>query len=159
MHDLSLIVMLAGALAVALVMGWLTQRIGLSTLVGYILAGILVGPHTPGFVADAQSARQMAEIGVILLMFGVGMHFHPQELLRVWRIAARVLVLVVTNPTLAEKMRICSAARRLNPRITILATSESEAERAWLQEFGVTVVSDMYDEMSTALARAVRRAL
>jgi CPA2 family monovalent cation:H+ antiporter-2 len=87
MHDLSVIVLLAGALAVALVMGWCTQRLGLSTLVGYILAGIAVGPHTPGFVANAQLASQMAEIGVILLMFGVGLHFHPQELLRVWRIA------------------------------------------------------------------------
>jgi CPA2 family monovalent cation:H+ antiporter-2 len=87
MHDLSLIVMLAGALAVALVMGWITQRLGLSTLVGFILAGVIVGPHTPGFVAEARPAQQLAEIGVILLMFGVGMHFHPQELLRVWRIA------------------------------------------------------------------------
>jgi hypothetical protein len=87
MHDLSVIGLLAGALAVALVMGWVTQRLGLSTLVGYILAGIVVGPHTPGFVADARLAAQMAEIGVILLMFGVGLHFHPQELLRVWRIA------------------------------------------------------------------------
>jgi CPA2 family monovalent cation:H+ antiporter-2 len=87
MHDLSVIVLLAGALAVALVMGWITQRLGLSTLVGYVLAGIVVGPHTPGFVADTRMAAQMAEIGVILLMFGVGLHFHPQELLRVWRIA------------------------------------------------------------------------
>jgi CPA2 family monovalent cation:H+ antiporter-2 len=87
MHDLSVIVMLAGALAVALVMGTITQRIGLSTLVGYIVAGIIVGPYTPGFVADTALATQMAEIGVILLMFGVGLHFHPQELLRVWRIA------------------------------------------------------------------------
>ena len=82
MHDLSIIVTLAGGLAVALVFGWLTQRLGLSTLVGYMLAGIVVGPHTPGFVADAALAAQMAEIGVILLMFGVGLHFHPQELLR-----------------------------------------------------------------------------
>jgi CPA2 family monovalent cation:H+ antiporter-2 len=87
MHDLSIIVTLAGALAVALAFGWATQRIGLSTLVGYLLAGVVVGPFTPGFVADRQLASQMAEIGVILLMFGVGMHFHPQELLRVWRIA------------------------------------------------------------------------
>jgi len=87
MHDLSVIVTLAGGLAVALAFGWVTQRLGLSTLVGYMLAGIAVGPHTPGFVADAALASQMAEIGVILLMFGVGMHFHPQELLRVWRIA------------------------------------------------------------------------
>jgi K+:H+ antiporter len=87
MHDLSIIITLAGGLAVALVFGWVTQRLGLSTLVGYMLAGIVVGPYTPGFVADAGLASQMAEIGVILLMFGVGLHFHPQELLRVWRIA------------------------------------------------------------------------
>ena len=87
MHDLAVISTLAGGLAAALVFGWITQRLGLSTLVGYMLAGILVGPHTPGFVADPRLASQMAEIGVILLMFGVGMHFHPQELLRVWRIA------------------------------------------------------------------------
>jgi CPA2 family monovalent cation:H+ antiporter-2 len=87
MHDFSIIVTLAGGLAVALVFGWVTQRLGLSTLVGYMLAGIVVGPYTPGFVADAGLASQMAEIGVILLMFGVGLHFHPQELLRVWRIA------------------------------------------------------------------------
>ena len=87
MHDFPLISTLAGGLAAALVFGWITQRLGLSTLVGYMLAGILVGPHTPGFVADASLATQMAEVGVILLMFGVGMHFHPQELLRVWRVA------------------------------------------------------------------------
>ena len=87
MHDLSVIVTLAGGLAVALVLGWITRSLGLSTLVGYMLAGIVVGPFTPGFVADAKLAQQMAEIGVILLMFSVGMHFHPQELLRVRRIA------------------------------------------------------------------------
>ena len=87
MHDLTLLVTLAGGLAFALVFGALTRRIGLSTLVGYMLAGIVVGPFTPGFVADAGLASQLAEIGVILLMFGVGMHFHPQELLRVWKLA------------------------------------------------------------------------
>jgi CPA2 family monovalent cation:H+ antiporter-2 len=87
MHDLTVITTLTGALAVALIFGWVTQRLGLSTLVGYLLAGVVVGPYTPGFVADGHLASQMAEIGVILLMFGVGMHFHPQELLRVWRIA------------------------------------------------------------------------
>ena len=87
MHDLTLIVTLAGGLAGALVLGALTRRLGLSTLVGYMLAGILVGPNTPGFVADQHLAAQLSEIGVILLMFGVGLHFHPQELLRVWRLA------------------------------------------------------------------------
>ena len=87
MHDLPIITTLAGALAFALILGWATQRLGLSTLVGYLLAGILVGPSTPGFIADSELAAQMSEIGVILLMFGVGLHFHPQELLRVWKIA------------------------------------------------------------------------
>jgi CPA2 family monovalent cation:H+ antiporter-2 len=87
MPDASVIATLAGALAIALALGWTTGRLGLSTLVGYMLAGVVVGPYTPGFVADAQLAAQMAEIGVILLMFGVGMHFHPEELLQVRRIA------------------------------------------------------------------------
>jgi CPA2 family monovalent cation:H+ antiporter-2 len=87
MHDLTIISLLAGGLAFALVVGWITHRLGLSTLVGYLLAGIAVGPHTPGFVADRGVAAQFAEIGVILLMFGIGMHFHPRDLLRVKRIA------------------------------------------------------------------------
>ena len=87
MHDLSVVLTLAGGLAAALLFGWVTQRLGLSTIVGYMLAGIAVGPFTPGFVADARLATPMAEIGVILLMFGVGLHFHPQDLLRVWRTA------------------------------------------------------------------------
>lgn len=87
MHDLTIIFMLTGALTSALALGWLTQRLGLSPLVGYLLAGIVVGPYTPGFVAEPELATQLAEIGVILLMFGVGLHFHPEELLRVWRVA------------------------------------------------------------------------
>ena len=86
-HDLTILTTLAGALAVALLLGWLTQRIGLSPLVGYLLAGIVLGPHTPGFVADAEIAAELAEIGVILLMFGVGLHFHLKDLLAVRRIA------------------------------------------------------------------------
>lgn len=87
MHHLDIVITLAAGLAVALLFGALTRRIGLSTLVGYLLAGVVVGPYTPGFVADQGLASQLAEIGVILLMFGVGLHFHPQELLRVWRLA------------------------------------------------------------------------
>ena len=87
MHDLTLIYTLTGALAVALLFGWITQRLGLSTLVGYLLAGVAVGPYTPGFVADAGLASRLAEIGVILLMFSVGMHFDLRDLLRVKRIA------------------------------------------------------------------------
>ena len=83
MHGYDLILTLTGGLGVALVLGYLTQRLGLSPIVGYLLAGMLVGPHTPGFVADAALAEQLAEIGVILLMFGVGLQFHLDELLAV----------------------------------------------------------------------------
>ncbi len=87
MQNLNLIVTLAGGLIGAVVFGYITQRLGWSPIVGYLLAGILVGPHTPGFVADAHMAEQLAEVGVILLMFGVGLHFHLKDLLAVRRIA------------------------------------------------------------------------
>jgi K+:H+ antiporter len=87
MHALDLILMLAGGLGAALVGGYVTHRLGLSPIVGYLFAGILVGPHTPGFVADQHLAEQLAEVGVILLMFGIGLHFHFDDLLAVRRIA------------------------------------------------------------------------
>jgi CPA2 family monovalent cation:H+ antiporter-2 len=87
MHEAGLIFTLAGGLAAALVCGYATHRIGLSPIVGYLAAGLLVGPYTPGFVADTGMATQLAEIGVILLMFGVGLQFHLEELLAVRRIA------------------------------------------------------------------------
>lgn len=86
-HDVSLIFTLAGALTVALVFGLITQKLRLSPIVGYLLAGIVVGPYSPGFVADASTASQFAEIGIILLMFGVGLHFHLKELIAVQKIA------------------------------------------------------------------------
>jgi CPA2 family monovalent cation:H+ antiporter-2 len=87
MHDAHLILTLAGCLATALVCGYVTQRLGLSPIVGYLLAGVAVGPYTPGFVANRELAEQLAEVGVILLMFGVGLHFHLSELLAVRRVA------------------------------------------------------------------------
>ena len=87
MHEAGLILTLAGGLAAALVCGYATHRIGLSPIVGYLAAGLLVGPYTPGFVADTALATQLAEVGVILLMFGVGLQFHIEELLAVRRIA------------------------------------------------------------------------
>ena len=87
MHGYDLILTLTGGLAAALALGYVTQRLGLSPIVGYLLAGTLVGPHTPGFVADTALAEQLAEIGVILLMFGVGLQFHIEELLAVRRVA------------------------------------------------------------------------
>jgi CPA2 family monovalent cation:H+ antiporter-2 len=93
MHDLDLITTLAGGLAAALVFGYVTQRLGLSPIVGYLLAGIAVGPATPGFVANRATAEQLAELGIILLMFGVGLQFHFHELLAVRRIAVPGAVL------------------------------------------------------------------
>jgi monovalent cation:H+ antiporter-2, CPA2 family len=87
MHAYDLILTLTGGLAAALVLGYITQRLSLSPIVGYLLAGMLVGPHTPGFVADASLAEQLAEIGVVLLMFGVGLQFHVEELLAVRNVA------------------------------------------------------------------------
>jgi CPA2 family monovalent cation:H+ antiporter-2 len=87
MHEAGLLLTLAGGLAAALVCGYVTHRIGLSPIVGYLAAGLIVGPYTPGFVADTALATQLAEIGVILLMFGVGLQFHLEELLAVRRIA------------------------------------------------------------------------
>ena len=87
MHDISLITTIAFGLTAALVFGLLAKRLGLSTIVGYLIAGVLVGPYTPGFVGDVGLALQLAEIGVILLMFGVGLHFHLSDLMAVRSIA------------------------------------------------------------------------
>ena len=87
MPEYDLILTLTAGLGGALLLGYLTQRIGLSPIVGYLLAGMLVGPNTPGFVADQGIAEQLAEIGVILLMFGVGLQFHLEELLAVRAVA------------------------------------------------------------------------
>ena len=86
-HHTSLIALLSVGFVSAFVFGLLAQRLKLSPLVGYLLAGIIVGPFTPGFVADQGLASQLAEIGVILLMFGVGLHFSLRDLLDVKGIA------------------------------------------------------------------------
>jgi K+:H+ antiporter len=70
MHNVDLILTVTGGLAAAVLLGYATQRLGLSPIVGYLLAGIAVGPNTPGFVANRELAGELAEIGVILLMFG-----------------------------------------------------------------------------------------
>ncbi|MFN7130415.1 MAG: cation:proton antiporter, partial [Brevundimonas sp.] len=87
MHDYPLLTTIAAGFAAAWVLGLVTQRIGLSPIVGYLLAGVAIGPHTPGFVGDPKLAQQLAEVGVILLMFGVGLHFHLKDLLAVKGIA------------------------------------------------------------------------
>jgi len=86
-HDPPLITTLAAGFGVALALGFLAERIRIPAVVGYLTAGIIIGPGTPGFVADVHIASQLAEIGVMLLMFGVGLHFSFGDLLAVRRIA------------------------------------------------------------------------
>jgi CPA2 family monovalent cation:H+ antiporter-2 len=86
-HEDTLIVTLAAGFVLAFIFGMLALRLKLSPLVGYLLAGVVVGPFTPGYVADSGLASQLAEVGVILLMFGVGLHFSVSDLLRVRKIA------------------------------------------------------------------------
>lgn len=86
-HSVTLIHTIAAALGLALVFGFVATRLKLPALVGYLLAGVILGPYTPGFVADAGLAGQLAEIGVMLLMFGVGLHFSLGDLLAVRKIA------------------------------------------------------------------------
>lgn len=86
-HHTSLIALLCVGFVMAFVLGMLAQRLKLSPLVGYLLAGVIVGPFTPGFVADQTLAPQLAEVGVILLMFDVGLHFSLRDLWDVKNIA------------------------------------------------------------------------
>ncbi|HEX9628143.1 MAG TPA: YbaL family putative K(+) efflux transporter [Acidiferrobacterales bacterium] len=86
-HSVALITTIAAGLGLALILGFVATRLRLPALVGYLVAGIVLGPATPGFVADVELARQLAEIGVMLLMFGVGLHFSINDLWAVRRVA------------------------------------------------------------------------
>lgn len=84
-HNVSLIALLAAGFGLALVLGLIAARLRMPPLVGYLLAGVMIGPGTPGFVGDVALSGQLAEIGVMLLMFGVGLHFSLDDLLAVDR--------------------------------------------------------------------------
>ncbi|MDR2877646.1 MAG: cation:proton antiporter, partial [Chromatiales bacterium] len=86
-HNISLITTIAGGLGLALIFGFIAERIKMPALVGYLFAGIVLSPNTPGIVGDLDIAAQLSEIGVMLLMFGVGLHFSLDDLLAVRRIA------------------------------------------------------------------------
>jgi CPA2 family monovalent cation:H+ antiporter-2 len=101
MHDLGVLMTFAAGLAGALVLGYLAHRLRLSPIVGYLLAGVVVGPFTPGYVADRDVAQRFAEIGVILLLFGMGLRFHLRELIAVWRVAVPGALIQSSLSTLA----------------------------------------------------------
>lgn len=99
-HNITLITTIAVGFGLALILGFIAEKCKLPALVGYLLAGILIGPSTPGFVADVSIASQLAEIGVMLLMFGVGLHFSINDLMSVKRIAIPGAVVQMTIATL-----------------------------------------------------------
>jgi len=99
-HDTPLISTIVGGLVLAFILGALANRLRIPPLVGYLVAGVLVGPHTPGYVADQSLAPELAEIGVILLMFGVGLHFSLKDLLSVRGIAVPGAIVQIGFATL-----------------------------------------------------------
>ncbi|MGE4385543.1 MAG: cation:proton antiporter [Endomicrobiaceae bacterium] len=86
-QHLNIILTLTSGLTAALILGFITQKIKLSPIVGYLLAGIIISPYSPGYIADIEVAQQFAEIGVVLLMFGVGLNFHLSDLISVYKIS------------------------------------------------------------------------
>src|SRR5690606_22187147 len=100
-HHLPLLTLLASGLSPAWFLGLIAQRIALSPIVGYLLARIVVGPYTPGVAADEKLAHELAELGVLLLMFGVGLHFHLKDLLAVKFIAVPGALVQSTVATIA----------------------------------------------------------
>ena len=99
-HDTPLIATIVAGLGLAFVFGTIAQRLKLPPLVGYLLAGVAVGPFTPGYVADQALATELAELGIILLMFGVGLHFSLKELLSVKTIAIPGAIVQIAVATL-----------------------------------------------------------
>jgi voltage-gated potassium channel Kch len=166
-HETPLIATIVAGLGLAFIFGALANRFRVPPLVGYLIAGVLVGPNTPGFVADQNLALELAEIGVILLMFGVGLHFSLKDLLSVRAIAIPGAVvqigfatalgaakgevfasanaagakrLILAIPNAFEAGQIILRARAANPAIAIIARAHSDAEVEHLKELGADTV-------------------
>ncbi len=102
LHELPLVSTIAIGLGMAFVCGFAASKLRLSPLVGYLLAGVIIGPHSPGFIADIDIAEQLSEIGVVLLLFGVGLHFSIQDFMEVRKIASfgailRILIIMAAG--------------------------------------------------------------
>jgi len=101
MDELSILMTFAVGLAGVLVFGYIATRPKLSPIIGYLIAGVMVGPFIPGVVVNRVIAEQFAEIGVILLLFGIGLRFNLKELFAVWRLAVPEALIQSTLSTLA----------------------------------------------------------
>ena len=126
-HNTPLISTIAIGLVLAFAFGTLAHRLRVSPLVGYLLAGVAMGPFTPGYIADQNLANELAEIGIILLMFGVGLHFSLKDLLSVRAIAIPGAVVQIAVATLLGMgLGWCSVLRcRLRPPSYCCAHSRS----------------------------------
>lgn len=117
-HATPLITTIVGGLVLAFILGMLANKLRISPLVGYLLAGVLAGPFTPGFVADTKLAPELAELGVILLMFGVGLHFSLKDLMAVKAIAIPGAIAQIAVATLLG-MALCRAGLVVNDRYRV----------------------------------------
>ena len=108
-NDFALLLNLAASLVLALIFGLITEKLKLSPIVGYLIAGFMLGPQTPGMVADPKMAAEFAEIGVVLLMFGVGLHFDLRDLLAVRRIALPGAIGQITVATLVGGLLVVAS--------------------------------------------------
>src|SRR5258706_12543669 len=126
-HETTLIATIVMGLVLAFAGGFIASKLRLPPLVGYLLAGVAMGPFTPGFVGDEAVASQLAEIGVILLMFGVGLHFSIKDLLAVRRIAipGPVGQIVVATPLATGIPRLWGWALGAGPRFALAVSSPS----------------------------------
>jgi CPA2 family monovalent cation:H+ antiporter-2 len=119
-HATPLITTIVGGLVLAFILGMIANKLRISPLVGYLLAGVLAGPFTPGFVADTKLAPELAELGVILLMFGVGLHFSLKDLMAVKSIAipgaiAQIAVATLLGMALSAPWLVADDRHRLWP--------------------------------------------
>ena len=126
-HAVPLITTIAAAFGCALVFGMLAARLKLPSLVGYLVAGVIIGPFSPGFVADGEIASQLAEIGVMLLMFGVGLHFSLEDLWDVRRIAVPGAIILMTLATAIGVGLACFGAGGLAAPLSSASPSPSPA--------------------------------
>ncbi len=163
-EGLGFLVNLSVSLVLALILGLLTQRLRLSPIVGYLLAGIALGPRTPGFAADPKMAHDFAEVGVILLMFGVGLHFKFNDLLAVRRIAipgslGQILVASTLGTIAALSFGLgMEAALVIGIAISVASTvvfvrARYFQERIWLEKVGSTDIC--IEEAETAIGLAI----
>lgn len=118
-HATPLITTIVGGLVLAFILGMLTNKLRISPLVGYLLAGVLAGPFTPGFVADTKLAPELAELGVILLMFGVGLHFSLKDLMAVKAIAIPGAIAQIAVATLLGMALLRRAGLVVNDRYRV----------------------------------------